>query len=82
MKLRQWDEAKQKYDRAIVINPNDGKAYFNPSIVLANMGHQARATIDLERAKQILLETGDLENYRQVEQRLQQQPTLVPRWAR
>ena len=79
--LRQWNEAKEKYDRGISINPNDGKAYFNRSIVLSNMGNELRAIADLQQAKQIFSETGDLSNLQQVEQLLNQQPTLIPRRA-
>ena len=81
LKLRQWNEAKEQYDRGISINPNDGKAYFNRSIVLSNMGNELRAIADLQQAKQIFSETGDLSNLQRVEQLLNQQPTLIPRQA-
>ncbi len=73
MKLREWHEAKEKYDQGISINPNDGKAYFNRSIVQANLGNRQQSVEDLQRAKKIFLETGDLSNYQQVEQLLKRE---------
>ena len=83
MKLRQWNEAKQKYDRGISIDPNDRKAYFNRGIVKSNLGDEIRAVADFRKAKEIFAETGDLSSLRRVEQILnQRQPILIPRQVR
>ncbi len=78
--MREWNKAKEKYDRGISINPNDGKAYFNRSIAQSNLGNRAKAIVDLQRAKKIFEKTGDLPNLHQIEKMLErQQPVFVPR---
>ncbi|MEM8721194.1 MAG: tetratricopeptide repeat protein [Cyanobacteria bacterium P01_G01_bin.39] len=73
MKLRQWSDAKTKYDQGIALNSNDGKAYFNRAIVLSNLGNQRQSKADLEKAQTIFLTTGDQANYQRVKKYLMRQ---------
>ncbi len=49
-----YDGAAKAYDRAIVLRPDNAKAYFNRSIVYIYLGDYTRATSDLDHAMAIL----------------------------
>ncbi len=61
---------------AVKLRSNYHEAYFNRGIICAKTGNRLKAIADRQKVRDILLEIGDISNYKNVEQLSQkhQQP--------
>jgi tetratricopeptide (TPR) repeat protein len=70
--LNNAQKAIADLDRAIAIQPNSAEAYFVRGSLYAELKEKEKAIADLTKASQLYQEQGNAQQYRQVQQVLQQ----------
>jgi Flp pilus assembly protein TadD len=56
-------EAMQDYNQALLLNPNDAKAYGNRGLARLQLGDQRGALEDFQTSARLFLNQGSLANY-------------------
>ena len=70
--LENYQKASEDYAKAIEINPSDAEAFYNRGLAYSNLDKDKAAIQDFEKAAQLYQQQGQLDGYKDAQERIKE----------